>query len=46
MDYKRLCKSDYRFMCMIWAHTPLSSTELVALCQQESDWKNPPPTPC
>ncbi len=39
MDYKRLCESDYRFMCVIWEHAPLSSTELVALCREELGWK-------
>lgn len=39
MDYKRLCESDYRFMTVIWDHEPLSSTELVALCQEELGWK-------
>lgn len=39
MDYHRLCESDYRFMCLIWAHEPVNSTELVRLCAAELGWK-------
>ena len=39
MDYKRLCESDYRMMCVIWDHEPLTSTQLVALCGQLLGWK-------
>jgi predicted transcriptional regulator len=39
MEHKRLCESDYRFMCVIWDNEPLSSTRLVQLCAEELGWK-------
>ncbi len=39
MEYKRLCESDYRMMCVIWDHEPLSSTQLVKLCGEILGWK-------
>jgi len=39
-DYK-LGVVESRFAEIIWAHEPLPSRELVALCQQELNWKKP-----
>lgn len=35
----RLCESDYRFMCIIWENEPLSSMQLVKLCDDQLGWK-------
>lgn len=35
----RLGAVETRFADLIWAHEPLSSGELVKLCQQELHWK-------
>lgn len=35
----RLGAVEARFADLIWAHEPLSSGELVKLCQQELHWK-------
>ncbi len=37
-DYK-LGAVEARFADLIWQHEPLTSGELVKLCQQELDWK-------
>ena len=39
MEYQKLCESDFRFMTVIWDHEPVSSTELVKLCQEKLGWK-------
>lgn len=39
MEELKLGESDYRFACIIWAHAPLGSGDLVRLCQQELGWK-------
>lgn len=39
MEDLKLCESDFRFMCVIWEHEPLSSGELVERCSQELGWK-------
>lgn len=39
MEYKKLCESDYSFMCVIWEHEPVNSTELVRLCAERFGWK-------
>ncbi len=39
MDDLRLGIVESRFADIIWNHEPLSSRELVALCQKELDWK-------
>ncbi len=38
MDWK-LGKMETRFAELIWAHAPVPSGELVALCQEELEWK-------
>lgn len=39
MDYTKLGAVEARFADLIWQHQPLSSAELVRLCQQELNWK-------
>ena len=39
MEYPKLCESDWRFMTVIWDSEPVSSTELVKLCQAKLGWK-------
>lgn len=39
MDDLRLGIVESRFADIIWNHEPLSSRELVALCEKELDWK-------
>ena len=37
-DY-RLASAEEKFAEMIWANAPISSTELVKLCEKEMNWK-------
>lgn len=39
MDTPKIYESEYRFCLILWAHEPIKSKELVALCQQELGWK-------
>ena len=39
MDDLRLGVVESRFADIIWSHEPLSSRELVALCEKKLDWK-------
>ena len=39
MDETKLGAVEARFADLIWANEPLKSGELVALCQQELNWK-------
>lgn len=39
MDESRLGAVESRFADLIWEHAPLSSGELVKLCQEELEWK-------
>ena len=39
MDEKKLGAIESRFADIIWAHEPLSSGELVKLCQEKLTWK-------
>ena len=39
MEEYRLGPVEARFADLIWQHEPLTSGELVKLCQQELDWK-------
>ncbi len=38
MDLK-LFDAEYRFMCVLWEHQPVNSTELVRLCADCFEWK-------
>lgn len=35
----KLFDSEYRFACIVWAHEPLTTRELVRLCQEQLEWK-------
>lgn len=39
MEEKKLGTVESRFADLVWANEPLSSGELVKLCQQELGWK-------
>ena len=39
MDEWRLGVVEARFADIVWRHAPLTSGELVRLCQQELEWK-------
>ena len=41
MDDYKLGMVESKFADIIWSHEPLPSRELVALCQQELNWKKP-----
>lgn len=41
MEEIRLGVVESRFADIIWEHEPLASRELVALCQQQLNWKKP-----
>lgn len=34
-----LCESEYRFACIVWENEPISSGELVKLCNDKLGWK-------
>ncbi len=38
-DSFKLFDAEYRFLCLIWGHEPINSTELVKLCSNEFSWK-------
>lgn len=44
MDGYKLGVVETRFAELIWQHEPLTSGELVKLCEQELQWKNLRPT--
>lgn len=39
METPKVYESEYRFCQILWAHEPVKSSELVALCQQKLGWK-------
>lgn len=39
MDIPKVFESEYRFCEILWEHEPVSSTELVRLCQEQLEWK-------
>lgn len=39
MDNLKLFDAEYRFMCVLWEHEPVNSTELVRLCFDRFEWK-------
>lgn len=39
MDNLKLFDAEYRFMCVLWEHEPVNSTELVRLCFDRFGWK-------
>lgn len=39
MDTPKIFESEYRFCEILWAHEPVSSSELVKLCSEQLEWK-------
>ena len=39
MRMPRIPEGEYRFCLIMWAHEPVSSLELVKLCQEQLGWK-------
>ena len=39
MERIKIFEAEYRFMNIIWEHSPISSTELVKLANEELGWK-------
>lgn len=39
MDIPKIHESEYKFCLIMWAHEPVTSVELVKLCQQQLGWK-------
>lgn len=36
---EEIFESEYRFLCILWEQEPVTSSELVKLCNQEFGWK-------
>lgn len=36
---EKIFESEYRFLCILWENEPLSSPELVKLCNEALGWK-------
>lgn len=39
METPKIFESEYRFCQILWAHEPVRSRELVALCAEHLGWK-------
>lgn len=39
MDGQKIFESEYRFCLILWEHEPVSTTQLVKLCQARLGWK-------
>ena len=39
METPKVFESEYRFCLILWEHEPVRSSELVALCREQLDWK-------
>ena len=39
MRVPKIHEGEYRFCLIMWEHEPVSSLELVRLCQEKLDWK-------
>lgn len=39
MDTPKIYESEYRFCLILWEREPVSTTELVRLCQDKLGWK-------
>ncbi len=35
----KIFDSEYKFACIVWAHEPVTTKELVRLCQEQLEWK-------
>ena len=39
MSIPKIPESEYRFCLIMWAHEPVTATDMVKLCQQQLGWK-------
>lgn len=39
MNAPKIHESEYRFCLILWEHEPVTTVELVRLCQQQLEWK-------
>ena len=39
MEAPKIFESEYRFACIVWEKEPVSVKELIALCNEELEWK-------
>lgn len=39
MDTPKIFESEYRFCLILWEHEPVTTTQLVRMCQEELGWK-------
>ena len=39
MELTKIHESEYRFCLILWEHEPVTSVELVKLCQKQLGWK-------
>lgn len=39
MEVPKIFESEYRFCLILWEHEPVSTTQLVKLCQEVLGWK-------
>lgn len=39
MDTPKIFESEYRFCEILWEHEPVTSSELVKLCNEQLEWK-------
>ena len=39
METPKIFESEYRFCLILWEHDPVTTTELVKLCQAQLGWK-------
>ncbi len=39
MERVKIHESEYRFCLIMWEHEPVTTVELVKLCQEQLDWK-------
>lgn len=36
---EKIYESEYRFLCILWEHEPVTSPKLVQLCNEQLGWK-------
>lgn len=39
MEIPKIFESEYRFCLILWEREPVTTSELVKLCQEQLDWK-------
>ena len=39
MEAPKIFESEYRFCLILWEHEPVTTSELVKLCQEQLGWK-------